>query len=304
LRPQGGDRARLARSKALPGRRNADAQSVGAPFARARDSGRPPNFTIMTPSFRADKSPRCDGVWDEEVTISPFEKEADALASGPVLVVEDERDLAEEIRLELEASGHSAQVLETVDDAVRAARLGASVLVIDRMLHGEDGLSIIETLRREGNATPALVISALSSVDERINGLKAGGDDYLVKPFDIRELTARVEALLRRGRDARVTRLQVGALDMDLVERTARCDGNAVDLLPREFTLLEYFMRRPGQIVTRAMLLEDVWNFKFMAPTNVVDVQIGNLRRKLDPAGARRLIVNIRAVGFKLNADA
>jgi len=234
----------------------------------------------------------------------PTTRWTDALAGSPVLVVEDERELAEEIRLELQASGHQVQLSETVDDGLRAARSGAAVLVIDRMLHGEDGLSIIETLRAEGKATPALVISALSSVDERINGLKAGGDDYLVKPFDIRELTARVEALLRRGGDTRQTRLQVGALEMDLVERTARCDGKLIDLLPREFTLLEYFMRRPGQIVTRAMLLEDVWNFKFMAQTNVVDVQIGNLRRKLDPAGVRRFIVNIRAVGFKLNADA
>ena len=225
-------------------------------------------------------------------------------AGAPVLVVEDERDLAEEIRLELQASGHPVQLTETVDEGLRAARLGAAVLVIDRMLQGRDGLSIIETLRAEGNATPALVISALSSVDDRINGLKAGGDDYLIKPFDIRELTARVEALLRRGGDARLTRLQVGPLEMDLVERSVRCDSKPVDLLPREFTLLEYFMRRPGQVVTRAMLLEDVWNFNFMAQTNVVDVQIGNLRRKLDPTGARRFIVNIRAVGFKLNVDA
>jgi two-component system, OmpR family, response regulator len=247
---------------------------------------------------------------NEAVTISPFEgaspakRPTDGPSGAPVLVVEDERDLAEEIRLELQASGHPVELTETVDDGLRAARSGAAVLVVDRMLHGEDGLSIIETLRREGNATPALVISALSSVDERINGLKAGGDDYLVKPFDIRELTARVEALMRRGGDARVTRLQVGALEMDLVERAVRCDGKVVDLLPREFTLLEYFMRRPGQIVTRTMLLEDVWNFKFLAQTNVVDVQIGNLRRKLDPTGSRRFIVNIRAVGFKLNVDA
>ena len=248
---------------------------------------------------------------NEAVTVAPFEhggsptsRLSEGLASAPVLVVEDERDLAEEIRLELEASGHRVQLSETVDDGLRAARLGAGVLIIDRMLRGQDGLSIIEALRAEGNATPALVISALSSVDDRINGLKAGGDDYLIKPFDIRELTARVEALLRRGGDTRLTRLQVGALEMDLVERTVRCDGEPVDLLPREFTLLEYFMRRPGQVVTRAMLLEDVWNFKFMAQTNVVDVQIGNLRRNLDPTGARRFIVNIRAVGFKLNVDA
>jgi two-component system OmpR family response regulator len=234
----------------------------------------------------------------------PSNRQTDTPAGLPVLVVEDEHDLAEEIRLELQASGHPVQLSETVDDALRTARSGGpAVLVIDRMLHGADGLSIIETLRSEGNATPALVISALSSVDERINGLKAGGDDYLVKPFEIRELTARVEALLRRGGDTRLTRLQVGALEMDLVQRTVRCDGKLIDLLPREFKLLEYFMRRPVQIVTRAMLLEDVWNFKFVAQTNVVDVQIGNLRRKLDPTGIRRFIVNIRAVGFKLNVD-
>lgn len=244
------------------------------------------------------------------MTISPSEKKmaqtdrpAEGLAGASVLVVEDERDLAEEIRLELQASGHAVQLSETVDDGLRAARSGVAVLIIDRMLKGEDGLSIIESLRAEGNTTPALVISALSSVDERINGLKAGGDDYLIKPFDIRELTARVEALLRRGGDTRLSRLHVAAIEMDLIERTVRCDGELIDLLPREFTLLEYFMRRPGQIVTRAMLLEDVWNFKFLAETNVVDVQIGNLRRKLDPADARRFIINIRAVGFKLNAD-
>jgi two-component system, OmpR family, response regulator len=248
------------------------------------------------------------GAFGDAAMIRPAENEDDLTsrpidAVDPVLVVEDERELAEEIRLGLQASGHPVQLFETVDDGLGAARLGASVLVIDRMLHGRDGLSIIETLRAEGNATPALVISALSSVDDRINGLKAGGDDYLIKPFDIRELTARVEALLRRGGDTRLTRLQVGVLEMDLVDRTVRCQGRLVDLLPREFTLLEYFMRRPGQIVTRAMLLEDVWNFKFLAQTNVVDVQIGNLRRKLDPADARRFIINIRAVGFKLNAD-
>ncbi len=242
-------------------------------------------------------------IWPSEKKTGQTDRPAEGLVGASVLVVEDERDLAEEIRLELQASGHAVQLSETVDDGLRAARSGVAVLIIDRMLKGEDGLSIIELLRAEGNTTPALVISALSSVDERINGLKAGGDDYLIKPFDIRELTARVEALLRRGGDTRLSRLHVGAIEMDLIERTVRCHGELVDLLPREFTLLEYFMRRPGQIVTRAMLLEDVWNFKFLAETNVVDVQIGNLRRKLDPADARRFIINIRSVGFKLNAD-
>jgi two-component system OmpR family response regulator len=233
---------------------------------------------------------------------------ADRLNPGPrrlpVLVIEDERAIAEEIRIELEAEGYSVRLVETADEGFEAARSGwASVLVVDRMLNGADGLSIVETLRREGDSTPVLVISALSSVDERISGLKAGGDDYLVKPFDIRELTARIEALVRRGADARVTRLKVGLLEMDLVDRTVRCADRKVDLLPREFKLLEYFMHRPDQTVTRAMLLEDVWNFKFMAQTNVVDVQIGNLRRKLDPTGRRKFIVNVRAVGFRLDAD-
>ena len=221
-----------------------------------------------------------------------------------MLLIEDEPDLADEVRLELEASGHAVRVASSVEEGLRLARSGwAAVLVVDRMLNGVDGLSIVETLRREGDATPVLVTSALSSVDERIGGLRAGGDDYLVKPFDVRELSARIAALLRRGADARATRLKVGLLEMDLVDRKVRCAGRLVDLVPREFQLLEYFMHRPGQIVTRSMLLEDVWNFKFMAQTNVVDVQIGNLRRKLDPTMQRKFIVNVRAVGFRLDAD-
>ncbi len=221
-----------------------------------------------------------------------------------ILVIEDERALAEEIRFELQANGHFVQLAETRDEGLRAARAGgAGVLVMDRMLHGEDGLAIVKTLRDEGNATPVLVISALSSVDDRIRGLKAGGDDYLIKPFELRELTARVEALSRRARDARATRLRVGPLEMDLVERLVRRGNRRVELLPREFKLLEYFMRRPEQIITRAMLLEDVWNYKFLPQTNVVDVHISNLRRKIDDGGEARLIVNVRAAGFKLHVD-
>ncbi len=245
------------------------------------------------------------------MTIS-FSQGVDVLSPGnsddtqgvTILVVEDEPDIAEEIRLELEASGYSVKLARSVDEGLSAARSGwADVLVLDRILNDADGLSIVETLRKEGHSTPVLVISALSSVDERITGLKAGGDDYLVKPFDVRELGARVEALLRRAVDPRATRLRVGVLEMDLVDRTVRCAGRSVALLPREFKLHEYFMRRPGRIVTRAMLLEDVWNFKFMAQTNVIDVQIGNIRRKLDPTGERKYIVNVRAVGFRLDAD-
>ena len=224
-------------------------------------------------------------------------------SASRVLVIQDDRELAEELRLDLEGHGHAVQVAETLADGLRAARSGdASVLVVDRVLDGENGLSIIEALRGEGKWTPALAISELTSVDERIAGLKAGCY-YLAKPFHVRELTARVEALLRRGGDVGVIRLRVGDLEMDLIERTVRCEGRLVDLVPREFKLLEYFMRRPGQTVTRAMLLEDVWNFQPPAYTNVVDVQVGNLRRKLDPTGDRRIIVSVRSVGFKLNAD-
>jgi two-component system, OmpR family, response regulator len=224
--------------------------------------------------------------------------------SGLVLVIESNRELAEEIRLDLEAGGHTVQVAQTLAEGLRAARSGdVSALVVDRLLDGENGLSIIEALRGGGKWTPALAISELTSVDERIAGLKAGCDDYLVKPFDVRELTARVGALLRRGGDVGLIRLRVGDLEMDLIERTVRYEGRLVDLVPREFKLLEYFMRRPDQTVTRAMLLEDVWNFQPPAYTNVVDVQIGNLRRKLDPTGARRVIVSVRSVGFKLNAE-
>ena len=182
---------------------------------------------------------------------------------------------------------------------MRAARSGwPSVLVVDRALDGEDGLSIVETLRHEGNFTPVLVVGPPTSVDERINGLTAGADDYLVKPFDVRELAARVEAVLRRTGDPRAT-LQVGDLEMDLVERKVRCAGRSVKLLPTEFKLLEYLMRRPGQALSQAKLLEDVWNSKFDARSNVVDVQIGNLRRKLDPTGERQCIVS----GGRLQAE-
>ncbi|MGD0185304.1 MAG: response regulator transcription factor [Roseiarcus sp.] len=222
----------------------------------------------------------------------------------PVLIIEDECGLAEEIRFELQASGHVVELAETREEGLRAARAsGPGVLVLDRMLHGEDGLTIIETLREEGNSTPVLVISALSSVDDRIRGLKAGGDDYLVKPFELRELAARVEALLRRVDDAGATRLRAGPLEMDLVQRSVRRGDRPIDLLPREFKLLEYFMRRPNQVITRAMFLEDVWNYKFLPQTNVVDVHISNLRRKIDKGGEPRLIVNVRAAGFKLHVD-
>jgi two-component system OmpR family response regulator len=168
------------------------------------------------------------------------EEESRPGGGGLVLVIEDDRELAEDIHLDLEASGHTVRVAETLTEGLGTVRSGdASVLVIDRVLAGENGLSVVESLRSEGNWTPVLVISELTSVDERIAGLKAGCDDYLVRPFDIRELTARVEALLRRGGDVGVIRLRVGDLEMDLIDRTVRFEGKPVELVPREFKLLE-----------------------------------------------------------------
>jgi two-component system OmpR family response regulator len=222
-----------------------------------------------------------------------------------VLLVEDEPELADEIEVELRRRGYVVKVVDTREEGLRAARAGgATILILDRMLQGQDGLSIIGALREEGSKTPVLVISALDAVDERIRGLKAGGDDYLVKPFAMAELAARVEALLRRLDDVRATTLRIGSLEMDLVARTVRRGGRPIDLLPREFKLLEYFARRPDQVVTRAMLLEDVWHYTFLPQTNVVDVHISNLRRKIDAKGEPPLITNIRGVGFMLHADA
>lgn len=219
------------------------------------------------------------------------------------LIVEDEIVLADEMRVELAGLGYEARCVDCVADGLIEARSGEfSILVVDRMLHREDGLTMIETLREEGFGTPVLVVSALSAVDERVKGLKAGGDDYLVKPFAMVELTARVEALARRGDGRRVTKLRVGEIEMDLLEHVVTRAGAKIELLPREFKLLEFFMRHPRQLVTRAMLLEGVWRYRFSANTNVVDVHIGNLRRKIDAPSKPSMIANIRGAGFMLNA--
>jgi two-component system OmpR family response regulator len=227
-----------------------------------------------------------------------------AVKHPPVLLVEDEKGLVEEISAELRGLGYPVSHADSVEGGLRAARIGgAGIMIADRLLQGSDGLTIIKTLRQEGVTMPVLVISALSSVDERIRGLKAGGDDYLVKPFAMAELVARVEALARRVGSGRPTQLRAGNLEMDLIEQAVRRGKALINLLPTEFKLLEYFMQRPGQIVTRAMLLEEVWHYRVGPQTNVIDVHLGNLRRKIDSRGKPSLIKNIRGVGFKLNAD-
>jgi two-component system OmpR family response regulator len=167
-----------------------------------------------------------------------------------------------------------------------------------------DGLTIIEALRQDGIRTPVLVLSALGGVDDRVRGLRAGGDDYLTKPFATVELVARIEALLRRPVESRDTVLRVGPLELDLIERTARRGERDIELLPREFRLLEYMMRRKDQMLTRAMLLEEVWNYKFVPQTNLVDVHMGRLRRKVDEPNEPPMIHNVRGMGFILRAPA
>ncbi len=221
----------------------------------------------------------------------------------PVLLFEDDPEMANEIVLELGKCCYDVRTVDTADAGLEAlASHPAALLIMDRLLHGEDSLQIIDDLRGRGINVPILLISSLASVDERIHGLKAGGDDYLTKPFAVGELAARVEALLRRAVDSRVTHLRVGPLEMDLIERSARRGERSLELLPREFKLLEYFMRRPEQTITRAMLLEDVWHYRNSPLTNVVDVHISNLRRKIDAPGEPHLMETVRGHGFRLHA--
>jgi two-component system OmpR family response regulator len=220
-----------------------------------------------------------------------------------VLIIEDDDETAEEIMAELTDRGFDVERAETGDVGLDKARhADMDVMIVDRLLPAIDGLTIIETLRREQNRVPVLVLSALGAVDDRVRGLRAGGDDYLAKPFVLVELVARLEALLRRPVETRETTLRVSPLELDLIERTARRGNRRIDLLPREFRLLEYLMRREGQMVTRAMLFEEVWNYRFVPDSNLVDVHIGRLRRKVDAPGETPMIESVRGVGFILRA--
>lgn len=220
-----------------------------------------------------------------------------------ILVVEDDRDVAGFVAKGLREAGHSAEQADNGRDAVDMASGGRfDAVILDRMLPGGmDGLRVLQTLRGRGNQTPVLFLSALGEVDDRVQGLKAGGDDYLTKPFSLAELLARVEALTRRGRgEARRTRLAVGDLEMDLLARTVRRAGQKVELQPREFRLLEYLMRHAGQIVTRTMLLEGVWDYHFDPQTNVIDVHVSRLRQKVDKPFGVPLIHTVRSSGYTL----
>jgi two-component system, OmpR family, response regulator len=218
-----------------------------------------------------------------------------------VLLIEDDRETATEIVAELVDRGFEVDWAGTGIDGLDKARSGEpNVMIVDRLLPGMDGLTIIEALRNGDVRTPVLVLSALGAIDDRVRGLRMGGDDYLTKPFAIVELVARIEALLRRPVESRETTLRVGPLELDLIERTAKRGDRVIDLLPREFRLLEYMMQRSDQLLTRAMLLEEVWNYKFVPATNLVDVHMGRLRHKVDGPGESPMIHNVRGAGFIL----
>jgi two-component system OmpR family response regulator len=219
-----------------------------------------------------------------------------------ILVIEDDSSVLEYISKGLRESGFAVdQAADGKDGLYKASAEKYDALVVDRMLPGLDGLGIVRTLRGAGNHTPALILSALGEVDDRVKGLKAGGDDYLVKPFAFAELLARIEALLRRKEHAGpVTRLRVADLEMDLLSHKVRRAGKPLNLQPREFRLLEYLMKHAGQVVTRTMLLENVWDYHFDPQTNVIDVHISRLRQKLDKEFERPLLKTVRGAGYML----
>jgi two-component system OmpR family response regulator len=219
-----------------------------------------------------------------------------------ILLIEDDKEAATYLAKALREAGHVPDHAADGDTgAAMAADGGYDVLVIDRMLPKRDGLAIIEELRARGDHTPALILSALGQVDDRVVGLRAGGDDYLPKPYAFAELLARVEALARRQRPgATDTVLRVGDLELDRLGHTVRRAGKAIPLQPREFRLLEYLMKHAGQAVTRTMLLENVWDYHFDPQTNVIDVHISRLRAKVDKGFGEPLLHTVRGAGYMI----
>jgi two-component system OmpR family response regulator len=220
------------------------------------------------------------------------------------LIIEDDAEAAEYLAKGLRESGHAAEVVGDGRDGLLQAATGRfDVLIVDRMLPGLDGLSLVHHLRATGDSTPVLFLSALGEVDDRVKGLRAGGDDYLVKPYAFSELLARVENLARRQTTAPVkTRLAFADLELDLLSRKVTRSGRAIELQPREFQLLEVLLRHPGQVMTRTMLLETVWDYHFDPQTNVIDVHISRLRQKVDRGFEVPLIHTVRGAGYCLRA--
>lgn len=219
-----------------------------------------------------------------------------------ILIVEDDPHIADFVQQGLEEAGYAVDHTADGEEGFRyALNQPYDAAVVDLMLPRRDGLNLIQSLRQRGVSTPVLILSAKRSVDDRVDGLQAGGDDYLTKPFAFAELLARVQALIRRGSGTtEPTRLTAGPLALDLLERTATRDGEAIDLQPREFSLLEYLMRHPGQVVSKTMILEHVWDFNFTPQTNVVEVLVHRLRSKVDEDFEPKLIHTVRGAGYVL----
>ena len=219
-----------------------------------------------------------------------------------LLLIEDDAEAAQYLARGLGESGYEVEVAADGRTGRERALEGDHDLIIaDRNLPHVDGQTIVQMLRTAGKSKPVLILSALGSVDDRIEGLRAGGDDYLIKPFAFEELLARIEALLRRGQGAQVlTRLKVGDLELDLLSRSVSREGRRIDLTTKEFQLLEYLMRRQGQVVTRSMLLEGVWDLHFDPQTNIIDVHMSRLRAAVDRDFTRQLIHTVRGAGYVL----
>ncbi len=226
------------------------------------------------------------------------------MAAMKILVIEDDREAADYIQKAFGEAGHNAHVAGDGEAGFAAAEHGDyDVLVVDRMLPKRDGLSVISDLRRKGVRTPVLILSALGEVDDRVTGLRAGGDDYLTKPYAFSELLARVEALERRGSAKDVeTTYRVGDLELDRLSHTVKRAGREIALQPREFRLLEYLMRHAGQVVTRTMLLENVWDYHFDPQTNVIDVHVSRLRAKIEKEFDGPVLHTVRGAGYMLKA--
>lgn len=221
-----------------------------------------------------------------------------------ILVIEDDLEAAAYVTKGLRESGHVVDHAADGEEGLSLALAGNfDMLIVDRMLPKRDGLSVVKTLREQGTTTPVLFLSALGEVDDRVKGLRAGGDDYLTKPFAFVELLARIEVLVRRAAPEQVqTKIQVSDLEIDLLGRKVTRNGQAIDLQPREFRLLEYLMKHTGQVVTRTMLLENVWEYHFDPQTNVIDVHMSRLRGKIDKNFETPLIHTIRGAGYSLRA--
>ena len=236
---------------------------------------------------------------------APDGREQPDSASMRILVIEDDEATAAYMVKGLMENGYVVDRVSSGRDGLFHATSGHfDVIIVDRMLPELDGLAVVKAFRAARLSTPVLFLSALAQVDDRVSGLKASADDYLTKPFAFSELLARIEALLRRHSAPAVqTKLNVGDLEMDLLTRQVRRTGQAIELQPREFRLLEYLMRHAGQVVTRTMLLEGVWDYHFDPQTNVIDVHISRLRQKIDKGFQPPLLHTVRGAGYCIRAD-